>query len=264
MYNGLNEYEVNKIKTLARGKLGEYRKTGDVVGTQVFSILSLCARVIYYPLGTEGPWGFTRLSGSSDDSGLVRPFVVINTSIPADYQVFAAAHELYHIWFGKKPDVLTAGLLEEEIMANRFASELLVDEMVLRSEIELYRIKKFTVRSVLQLCEVFNVPYRVMARRLYDIGMIEGRQLHRFLNETEESLACCRRMYSLPHKAADGRTAIDNLTELAADAYEKGLITFEKLEYLLGLSNLVPEDIAIFKAPEYEFPKDEVDSIMEE
>lgn len=264
MYNGLNEYEVNKIKTLARGKLGEYRKSNDIIGTQIFSILGLCARVIYYPLGIDAPWGFTRMSGSANDAGLVRPFVVINTSIPVDYQVFAAAHELYHIWFGRKPDVLEAGFLEEEVMANRFAAEFLVDEMLLRSEMELYKIKKITVKSVLQLCEIFSVPYRTMARRLYETGRIDGKQLRGFLQETEESVARYCRIYSLPQKDSDSRMTMDNLPELAAEAYKKGLITFEKLEYLLGLSNLTPEDIAIEKAPDYEFPKEDIDAIMEE
>jgi len=52
---------------------------------------------------------------------------------------------------------------------------------------------------------------------------------------------------------------------LAISAYEAGYITFEKLEYLLKISNLKPEDFDLEKAIEYEFPSDdELDSIMEE
>ena len=37
---------------------------------------------------------------------LDKPFVAINSSIPIDCQVFAAAHELYHIWYEQNPNVL--------------------------------------------------------------------------------------------------------------------------------------------------------------
>ena len=58
---------------------------------------------------------------------------------------------------------------------------------------------------------------------------------------------------------------MDNLVELAVNAYEKGLISFEKLEYLLEISKLSPEDLGIEKKTSYSFPSDdELDSIMEE
>ena len=37
---------------------------------------------------------------------LDKPFVAINSLIPIDCQVFAAAHELYHIWYEQNQDVL--------------------------------------------------------------------------------------------------------------------------------------------------------------
>ena len=106
MPNELNELEIKEIKKYAVGKLGECRKGNDIIGNQIFSILSLYARVIYYPLGKDAPWGFTRISGSRNDAALEKPFVAINTSIPLDFQVFAAAHELYHIWYEQNPDVI--------------------------------------------------------------------------------------------------------------------------------------------------------------
>ena len=114
MTNELNELEVREIKNLAKEKLGLCSKTNDIIGTQIFSILSMYARVIYYPLGQEAPWGFTRISGSRDDAALEKPFVAINSSISMDRQVFAAAHELYHIWFEQNPDILPADLLNEQ------------------------------------------------------------------------------------------------------------------------------------------------------
>ena len=131
MLKELNQIEVDEIKKQVREKLGVCRKTNDIIGTQIFSILSLYARVIYYPLGKYAPWGFTRISGSRNDAGAEKPFVAINTSIPIPCQVFAAAHELYHIWYEHNPDILPANLLDDsdkgtnEKKANRFAAEFL-------------------------------------------------------------------------------------------------------------------------------------------
>ena len=270
MPNGLNELEIKEIKKYASNKLGECRKGNDIIGDQIFSILSRYARVIYYPLGKDAPWGFTRISGSKNDAMQEKPFVAINTSIPLDCQVFAAAHELYHIWYEESPDVLPSDLLNEqdkavsEKKANRFAAEFLVDEMLLKQEISLYQINEITIKSILQLCELFVVPYRTMSKRLKEIGMITENKLQEFLAEPEETINIYRKMYSFVQRSPDERVVMDNLVELAVGAYEAGYVTFEKLEHLLGLSNMTPEELGIERS-NYEFPSDdELDSIMEE
>lgn len=271
MTNELNKFEIAGIKNLAKEKLGLCRKTNDIIGTQIFSILGLYARVIYYPLGKDAPWGFTRISGSQNDSTLEKPFVALNSSIPMDCQVFAAAHELYHIWYEQNPDMLPSDLLNEqdkkisEKKANRFAAEFLVDEQMLRQEIDLYRIKKFTTKSILQLSELFTVPYRTLVKRLREIDMIKDTEQTKFLDETEESLEKYKKRYSFSSQKSEERIVMDNLIELAVNAYELNYITYEKLEYLLGMSNLKPEDLGIGEESTYEFPSDdELDSIMEE
>lgn len=271
MTKDLNELEIKEVKGFAAEKLGRCRKGNDIIGTQIFSILSLYARVIYYPLGENAPWGFTRISGSRDDAALEKPFVAINSSISVDCQVFAAAHELYHIWYEQNPDVLPADLLNEqnkeirEKKANRFAAEFLVDEQLLRQEIDLYKIKKFTIKSILQLAVLFTVPYKTMVKRLVEIGVIESCDSGKFLSETEESLEKYRKRYSITNFTSDNRIVMDNLVELAVNAYEKEYITYEKLEYLLDMSRLKPEDLGIEKKAAYSFPsEDELDSIMGE
>lgn len=271
MTNDLSEIDVNEIKEFAREKLGRCRKGNDIIGTQVFSILSLHARVIYYPLGKDAPWGFTRISGSQNDASLDKPFVAINSSIPVDCQIFAAAHELYHIWYEQNPDVLPSDLLNSsnqainEKKANRFAAEFLVDEQLLKQEIDIYKIKKYNIKSILQLASLFSVPYRTMVKRLFEISVISGAEADVFLSETEDSIEQYKKRYSIPIMNADERVAIDNLVELAVNAYEKGLISFEKLEYLLEMSRLTPEDLGIGKKALYSFPsEEELDSIMEE
>ena len=57
----LTEAEAREVKEYAASRLGVCRKMNDVIGIQIFQILSLYARVIYYPLGKDTVWGFTRI-----------------------------------------------------------------------------------------------------------------------------------------------------------------------------------------------------------
>ncbi len=271
MHRELNDLEIEKVKSQAREKLGMCRKSNDIIGVQIFSILGLYARVIYYPLGEDAPWGFTRISGSQNDAGLEKPFVAINTSIPVDCQVFAAAHELYHIWYEHDPDILPSDLLDEkdkeidEKKANRFAAEFLVDEIMLRQEMEIYKIKKITIKSVLQLADLFMVPYQAMAKRLKETGFIGEEELRAFLTESDDSIIRYKKKYAISSSKPDGRIVMDNLAELAVNAYESNLVTYEKLEYLLGLCDLKLEELGITKVSGSTFPSDEeLDSIMGE
>ena len=43
--------EALEVKNYAAAMLGVCRKMNDIIGTQIFQILSLNARVIYFPLG---------------------------------------------------------------------------------------------------------------------------------------------------------------------------------------------------------------------
>lgn len=270
MLKGLSDFDIEEVKNQARERLGMCRKSNDIIGSQIFSILGLYARVIYYPLGQNAPWGFTRISGSQDDASLEKPFVAINTSIPVDCQVFAAAHELYHIWYEKNPDILPSDLLDEEEKelsekkANRFAAEFLIDEIMLRQEMDIYKIKKISIKSILQLANLFVVPYRAMAKRLKEINVISKDELEQFLSESDDSIQQYKKRYAFLAPESDGRIAVDNLAELAVSAFESKLVTYEKLEYLLELCGLKPDDLGIRKEYGTAFPSDEeLDSIME-
>ncbi len=73
-----------------------------------------------------------------------------------------------------------------------------------------------------------------------------------------------RRRYSFTVPEADNRIAIDNLVELALATYEKKRISYEKLQYLLSMSDLEPSDVGITKPMGFIPPSDkELDDIME-
>lgn len=253
----LSEAEIKEVRRCASAKLGECRKTNDVIGTQIFSILGKYARVIYYPLGKDAPWGFTHVDESLADSS--RPFVAINTSISVDRQVFAAAHELYHIWFDPNG--------EKEQMARRFAAEFLIDALILKQEMITYNIdeKNITVKDILHLCDLFVVPYHTMVKRLVETEVINNETANQFNSYTEEQISVFRKRYSFKESAGAENVQIDNLIELSVAAYEKKQITYEKLEYLLDMSGIKPADVGIEESKPYIFPSDdELDSIMEE
>lgn len=274
----LSSGEIADVQRQARSKLGECRKTQDVMGTQIFSILSLYARVFYYPLGKAGPWGITYMWGTGNGSPADKPFVAINTSIPVDAQVFAAAHELYHIWYDEKAEAIPASILGEtdengahldisELKANRFAAEFLVDEEMLRQEMRIYSItpRKINVKDILQLAALFTVPYKTMVKRLYEIEAINQDERRQYLAKTESSIEQLRKRYSFTIPEPDNRISIDNLVELAVGIYEKKKISYEKLQYLLSMSSLEPGDVGITEPQGFIPPSDdELDDIMEE
>lgn len=274
----LSNSEIDEVQKQSRAKLGECRKTQDVIGAQIFSILGLNARVFYYPLGKAGPWGITYMWGIDSRVPAEKPFVAINTSIPVDAQVFAAAHELYHIWYDKKAEAIPASILGEtddygaqldisELKANRFAAEFLVDEEMLRQEMRIYSIKphKISMKDILQLAALFMVPYKTMVKRLYEIDAISQDERGQYLAKTESSIEQLRKRYSFTIPEADNRVAVDNLVELAVAIYEKKKISYEKLQYLLSISNLEPSDVGIIEPQGYIPPSDdELDDIMEE
>ncbi len=277
-YAQLTSADIAEVQQQALAKLGECRKTQDVIGAQIFSILSLYARVLYYPLGYSGPWGITYMWGMNSDAPTEKPFVAINTSIPVDSQVFAAAHELYHIWYDKKAEAIPASILGEadehgtlmdisELKANRFAAEFLVDEEMLRQEMRLYSItqQKISMKDILQLAALFTVPYRTMVKRLHEVKAIKLEEREQYLSKTESCIEQLRKRYSFSIPDADERIGIDNLVELAAAIYEQKKISYEKLQYLLSMSNLEPSNIGIAEPQGYTPPSDdELSDIMEE
>lgn len=266
----LTAAELSEIKEQAASKLGVCKKQNDIIGQQIFSILSLYARVIYYPLGEKAVWGFTRIIGTSEKESAGRPFVAINSSIPVDCQVFAAAHELYHIWYDEKAEIVPANIIDEsdrnELKANRFAAEFLVDEDLLLRELNMYSISgdSITIKDILRLSELFTVPYRTMAKRLYETSVYDKKNRDLFLSKTEEEVLAARKRFAIPVPQSDSRIAIDTLNDLAVNAYEKQLISYEKLAYLLSISELTPADIGVYEPKKSLFPSDdELSEIME-
>ena len=208
----------------------------------------------------------------------------INTYIPLEKQVFAAAHELYHILYSEvdNNELISSNILDErlptnkinkeDLKANRFAAEILVPKEVLINEIDIRDIKEnsIDIREIIELMDIFLVPYKTIIRRLYEIEYITKEKYINLLNQedrNEESgimlwqkrLGLCKR-----NNQRTNEIKLDKLIDNALKLYDKKQITYEKLEFLLKLANLKPSEFNIYE-DKFESPsEEEILKIMEE
>ena len=264
--NRLDETGIQNVKAQARDKLVEYHKLNDVIGAQIFSILEKESKVLYYPLEDQRVWGFFEtIQGKS--------FICINTSLQYDKQVFAAAHELYHLWFGDSGEIMISKDTVEpdadeeiELLANRFAAEFLVNNELLFQEMRVFGINKdnLSVKEVVRLANHFVVPYHSMVKRLCESGICSPEFAEELKSCSDEQAEIWRNRLGISLPVRKEKIGLSNLADTAMELYERDLITFEKLEYLLGLTNLTPGEMGVEQNISYTPPTDdELDAIME-
>lgn len=266
----LDNKTVDEIKGVARKKLIEYSKLNDIIGGQIFGILEFENKVLYYPVEDEEVWGFSeRIKGKS--------FVWINTAVEYDKQVFAAAHELYHLWFESDGEIILKANMEEtndalaisvnELKANRFAAEFLVNEELLLQEIRTYGMDKnrISIKDILKLSNLFVVPYKTMVKRLYEIESLNKKQYNESMALSNEEVKIWRNRLGISLPARENKIGLDRLVDMAMELYERKKITREKLEYLLEFAGLSMENMGIKEEELYIPPTDEeLNEIMEE
>lgn len=119
-----------------------------------------------------------------------RMFVMINSSLPLSKQIFAAAHELYHIYcyFEENDPILlqSGSILEsdtideeakeiEDMAANAFAAILLAPKDRLNEQTDVYNLsyKNISVQTVLKIMDIFAIPYKAAVLRLLEEDKID-------------------------------------------------------------------------------------------
>ncbi|HEX3046957.1 MAG TPA: ImmA/IrrE family metallo-endopeptidase [Bacillota bacterium] len=271
----LSEEDIKNIETEAYKRLGEYRKTNQIIREEIFTILEKNCTVIYYPIADNEICAFIVKHG-------VKYFTIINTAIPLEKQIFAAAHELYHLWYTKDSweilrNVILDGQLNDqiaidEVKANRFAAELLVPTQLILSELGLRNIKRNVVelKDVVELMDVFLMPYKTIVRRLLEVEYINEEKCRQLLvisdrNENEgvilwqKRLGLCQR-----NNEKTNRKKFGNLIDISLKLFEKKQITYDKLAHLLKLAEQLPEDYNIHDQ-EIDLPsEEEILKFMEE
>lgn len=275
--NILSEEEISDIKNKANESLGKCRRANQIIRDDIFSILEKNCKVFYYPINDDDICAFIVKRG-------VNFFIFINTHIPLEKQVFAAAHELYHLWHTHSAwEVLksltldkqidnTESITKEENKANRFAAEFLVPESLLITELLHHDIRrnKIDIKDIIELMDVFLVPYKTIVRRLYEVDYLENEQCNEFLQlpdrDEDKEVRLWQKRLELCNKnnVRTERIKLDNLVDMSLDRYEKKQITLEKLSYLLNFVNQKPEDYSISEIAPNLPSEEEILRIMEE
>ena len=273
--NLLTEEECKDIEKEANKRLGEYKKTSQIIREEVFNILEKNSTVLFYPIKDNEISAFIVIHG-------VKHFVMLNTEIPLEKQLFAAAHELYHLWYTKESwevlkslildGQLNGGVSKEEHKANRFAAEFLVPKQVILSELDTRGLKRniIELKDIIELMDIFLMPYKTIVRRLHEVEYINEKQCKEFLlipdrNDNDgvllwqKRLGLCQRNNEKTQKKKFG-----NLIDTSLALYENKQITYEKLKYLLELVGQTPAEYNISE-PVITLPsEEEILKFMEE
>ncbi len=134
-----------------------------------------------------------------------RIFVVINSAIPLSKQIFAAAHELYHIYCyfeGKDYSLLQSGsILEstviddeaketEDMEANAFAALLLAPKDRLEEQSVVYHLsyKNVSVQTILKIMDIFAIPYKAAVLRLFEEEKIDIKTAKKLLQVSNDEI----------------------------------------------------------------------------
>lgn len=205
--NSLFFQDPKKFQELS-GEVIQFNSTyngNNIIQDDIFSILGNYARKNGEELGVF------RFPTEDDDFCALtcvkkgKIFVYVNSNLPLSNQIFAAAHELYHIWcFIDKQDesvlrkgsLLNAASMDEEVKsredqeANAFAGLLLVPSLALFEQMKIYGIakNKQSMEDVIRLMAIFAVPYKAMLLRLYEDGYMNADIVREFLTVEPEVL----------------------------------------------------------------------------
>ena len=169
-----------------------------IIRDSIFGIASNYARkrelsleILRYPFKDDELWAFTFIK-----KGTI--FLCVNSDLPVCKQIFAMAHELYHIHCYAEDintNTITGGSLldsrtadeeatsQEDLEANAFAGLLLMPDA---SVIELFKMfglseEKLDVDGVIILMDIFALPYKAVILRLGESGIIEEKKARELL-----------------------------------------------------------------------------------
>lgn len=135
-----------------------------------------------------------------------RMFVMINSALPISKQIFATAHELYHIYcYFEEHDsallqsgsILASNIIDEEakemedMEANAFAAILLAPKERLDEQTDVYNLsyKDISVQTILKIMDIFAIPYKATVLRLLEEDKIDVKTARNLLQVSEEEIS---------------------------------------------------------------------------
>ena len=155
--------------------------------------------MLRYPFMDDELWAFTFVK-----MGTV--FLCVNSGLAICKQIFAAAHELYHIHcYAEDINASTiakgslldakifdeAAVTQEDLEANAFAGLLLMPDARLIEQIQLFGIsgEKLNVDDVLVLMDLFALPYKAVVLRLAESRVISEKKAQELFKEDTDTIS---------------------------------------------------------------------------
>ena len=203
----LSESELEKIEEKALYQrrihiIGDESPIGD----KIFSLLENTYKsyMMLYPLKTKKVAGFTRKQGEN-----IQTF--INTSFNTSFQIFAAAHELYHLIDLKENNedefiVCNNHDISEniddkfrnlvELKANYFSAAFLLPAGVIRNrfktlnESRLY-FEENMIIEIIKLQYEYEVPFKTVLKRLKELKLVTVNEFNKLLEFNENLTDYC-------------------------------------------------------------------------
>lgn len=202
-YKQIKQFE--RINELSKAFAANYCGN-TILRESIFGIVSNYARkrelpleVLRYPFKDDELWAFTFVK-----KGTI--FLCVNTELPMCKQIFATAHELYHIHCYAEDintSTITAGSLldsktfdeaaasQEDLEANAFTGLLLMPDSSLIEQFKMFGISKddMSIDDVLILMDLFALPYKAVVLRLAESGLITVEKARKLLQEDSNHIA---------------------------------------------------------------------------
>lgn len=265
----LSPQEIEKIEKKAL----EQRKIYDLgdespIGLKIFSYVEniFDSYILLYSLKTRKIAGFTRKKGDTIQ-------IFVNTSFNLSFQVFATAHELYHLIDLKEKSIDKfiicnnqdisesiddSGSSIEEIKANYFAAAFLMPKAVIEKRFSNLKSNKYSevdlVLEIMKLQYEYEIPYKTILKRLKELRIIGNEEYHKLKDYDEQILEYCKmldeemrkRINDLEHPNARKYHSL-NVPKIAYDVYRNNIISISKLESVVNKYDKTLNDFKIVK-----------------
>lgn len=177
-----------------------------IIRDTIFGVVSNYARkrelsleILRYPFKDDELWAFTFVK-----KGTI--FLCVNADLSICKQIFATAHELYHIHCyaedSNTSTIISGSLLDsktvddaaatqEDLEANAFAGLLLMPDTSLAEQSKMFGISgdKMGIDDVLVLMDIFALPYKAVVLRLVESGEIKEQKAQELLKADPDSIS---------------------------------------------------------------------------
>jgi len=279
----LDELQIEKIRKLAEKKRRTLGFVGETpIANDIFTILeNMSILLLEYPIKSdvEKP-AFSAALMYSAEGGKELVFIGLNTSDFFDKQVFAIAHELYHLY--TKTGSHLSRLSEEEksmveVEANRFAAEFLLPKSTLKSivfdEFKATSLQKIQIRTLLRFIARLQctwwLPYRSLVKRLRELDdAISDEQYEQLYAVDERNMdgeygrignAINKEIFVKLNTPTNNIGASPKNIEIIIRNFEDGIIDEDHLINTLSLFDKKPDDFGY----EIEVSSEDIDEFEE-